>query len=174
MYGKKARLQTLVPPSLSFHGVTSTQTSRKWNEIRIFWKHCICVTIQACHCSRGSRHQTYLEIYVLSQLRTLEISNGVCHSFGKEFQHLKSLQILQFISCTKWFFIQISIIHDNTLLQRCEDVKSTELKVSWDDNTCQLIYFLRSVIRKVTTMVVKYHMTLNDIHLSLLHLSYIR
>jgi hypothetical protein len=51
---------------------------------------------------------------------------------------------LQLLLLTKWFFIHISILHDNISLQKCWDVEYTkvgmdEQKVSWDDNTWKLI-----------------------------------
>jgi hypothetical protein len=58
--------------------------------------------------------------------------------------------MLQLLSLTKWFFVQISIIHDILPSQKHWDAKYIkvyfnnghldELKVNWDDNTYTLIY----------------------------------
>ena len=60
-----------------------------------------------------------------------------------------------FLSPIKWFFIQISIIHDTISSHICLDAKHTkvcfnywhldELKVSQDDNICKLIHRIVSL-----------------------------
>ena len=62
----------------------------------------------------------------------------------EQFGHYK-LTRLQELSRTIWFFIQISIIYDNSSLHECQDAKYAdlkvdELKVSEDDSTCKLIH----------------------------------
>ena len=65
---------------------------------------------------------------------------------------------VQLVSLIKRFSIQISIIRDKISLQKFRmhnlpnvvELKVVELRVSWDDSILNL--FLRSVIRKVTTL----------------------
>ena len=65
---------------------------------------------------------------------------------------------VQLVSLIKRFSIQISIIRDKISLQKFRmhnlpnvvELKVVELRVSWDDSILNL--FIRSVIRKVTTL----------------------
>ena len=109
--------------------------------------------------------------HTCSVTNTKCILSIICHSLSKFLG-----MTLQFMSLTKWFFIQNSIIHDINSLHKCWDVEYTKLCLtnrhlgeligSWDDNIYKHIH--KKMTLESYHNDIKYHVTLNTIFFVLL------